>query len=77
MALHQFFAIKAISKHTGDIHYVKIDSEGFVGLEDKVHASLYERREQAEEAIENYCEGEQTHSYIVEPIIVLLDASNE
>ena len=73
-SLHQYFVIKATSKYTGDIHYVEITDDECIGLVDiKCNASLFNTKEQAEKAMEKYCEGEQTHSYIVDSIIMSLE----
>lgn len=73
-SLHQYFVIKATSKYTGHIHYVKVDDNNCVELHNtQVNASLFNTREQAEKAMEKYCEGEQTHSYMVDTIIMSLE----
>lgn len=73
-SLHQYFVIKATSKYTGDIHYVEITDDECIGLVDiKCNASLFDTRKQAEKAMEKYCEDEQTHSYMVDSIIMSLD----
>lgn len=73
-SLHQYFVIKATSKYTGHIHYVKVDDNNCVELHNtQVNASLFNTREQAEKAMEKYCEGEQTHSYMVDSIIMSLE----
>lgn len=73
-SLHQYFVIKATSKYTGHIHYVKVDDDNCVELHNtQVNASLFNTREQAEKAMEKYCEGEQTHSYMVDSIIMSLE----
>lgn len=73
-SLHQYFVIKATSKYTGHIHYVKVDDNSCVELHNtQVNASLFNTREQAEKAMEKYCEGEQTHSYMVDTIIISLE----
>lgn len=70
-SLQQYFAIKAISKYTGNIHYVEINDDECIGLVDiKCNASLFNTKEQAEKAMEKYCEGEQTHSYMIDSIII-------
>lgn len=73
-SLHQYFVIKATSKYTGHIHYVKINDDDCIGVVDiKCNASLFNTREQAEKAMEKYCEGEQTHSYMIDSIIISLE----
>ena len=73
-SLHQYFVIKATSKYTGHIHYVKVDDNNCVELHNtQVNASLFNTREQAEKAMEKHCEGEQTHSYMVDSIIISLE----
>lgn len=72
-SLHQYFVIKATSKYTGDIHYVEINDDECIGLVDiKCNASLFNTKEQAEKAMKKYCEDEQTHSYIIDSIIMSL-----
>lgn len=72
-SLQQYFVIKATSKYTGNIHYVKIDDDECIGLVDiNCNASLFNTKEQAEKAMEKYCEGEQTHSYMTDSIILSL-----
>lgn len=73
-SLHQFFLIKATSKYTGHIHYVKVDDDDCVELHNiQVNASLFNTREQAEQAIKKYCKGEKTHTYIVDTVIMSLE----
>ena len=73
-SLHQYFVIKATSKITGHVHYVEITDDECIGLVDiKCNASLFNTKEQAEKAMEKYCEGEQTHSYMVDSIIMSLE----
>jgi hypothetical protein len=58
------FIIKATSNVTGNIHYVKIDNDGCVGLEkDTNNATTFNSQEEATTAIKNYCEGEATQTY--------------
>lgn len=72
-SLQQYFVIKATSKYTGNIHYVKIDDDECIGLVDiNCNASLFNTKEQAEKAMEKYCEDEQTHSYMTDSIILSL-----
>jgi len=73
-ALKQFFVIKATSKFTGAIHYVKIDDDNCVELHNtKVNASLFNTKEHAEQAIKKYCKGEKTHTYMVDTVIMGLE----
>ena len=68
--LVEIFVIKAKSKITGDIHYVLID-DGYVELvEYNTDGTLYRYEEDAEEAIEEYCDGEETHEYTVSSVMV-------
>lgn len=68
--LVEVFVIKAASKVTGDIHYVLID-DGYVELvEHNTDGTLYRHDEDAEQAIEEYCEGEETHDYTVASVLV-------
>lgn len=73
-SLHQYFVIKATSKITGHVHYVEINDDECIGLVDmKCNASLFSTKEQAEKAMEKYCEDEQTHSYMIDSIIMSLE----
>lgn len=68
--LVEIFVIKAKSKVTGDIHYVLID-DGYVELvEHNTDGTLYRYDEDAEQAIEEYCDGEETHEYTVSSVMV-------
>lgn len=68
--LTEVFVIKATSKVTGDIHYVKID-DGYVELVDhNTDGTLYKYNEDAEQAIEEYCDGEETHEYTVSSVML-------
>lgn len=69
-SLHQYFVIKATSKYTGDIHYVKVD-DGYIELVDrKIDGSLYENSKDAEIIIKECCEGEETHEYTVSSVML-------
>lgn len=68
--LTEVFVIKATSKVTGNVHYVKID-DGYVELVDhNTDGTLYKYDEDAEQAIEEYCDGEETHDYIVDSVML-------
>ena len=68
--LVEVFVIKATSKVTGDIHYVLID-DGYVELvEHNTDGTLYRHDEDAEQAIEEYCDGEETHEYTVSSVML-------
>ena len=72
--LKQLFIIKATSKYTGHIHYVEIDDDDYANLvEHKSEASLYGTHKAAEQAIEDYFEGEETHEYTVESVMMSLE----
>lgn len=72
--LHEVFIIKAISKVTGDVHYVEIDDEGYVSLvKSNSNATIFDNVKAAEEAITEYCDGEETHKYIVDSIMMSLE----
>lgn len=73
--LHQFFLIKATSKVTGNVHYVEIDSyEDTVSLvKHKSEATLYETRKAAEKRMKEFCDGEETHKYTVESVMMSLE----
>lgn len=71
--IHEVFIIKATSKVTGDIHYVEIDNEGYVSLvKSNSNATLFDNVKAAEEAITEYCDGEMTHEYTVESVMMSL-----
>ena len=68
--LTQVFVIKAIDKTTGDIYYVNID-DGYVELMDhNTDGTLYRYNEDAEQAIEEYCDDEKTYDYIVGSVML-------
>lgn len=73
--LEQLFIIKATSKVTGHIHYVEIDDdENTVSLvKHKSEASLYGTRKAAEKQMKEFCDGEETHEYTVESIMMSLE----
>jgi hypothetical protein len=72
--LHEVFIIKAISKVTGDVHYVEIDNEGYVSLvKSNSNATIFDNVKAAEEAIAEYCDGEETHKYTVDSMIMSLE----
>ena len=70
----QLFIIKATSKITGHIHYVEIDDdENTVSLiKHKSEASLYGTRKAAEKQMKEFCNGEETHEYTVESVMMSL-----
>jgi len=74
-ALKQLFVIKATSKITGHIHYVEIDDdENTVSLvKHKSEASLYGTRKAAEKQMKEFCNGEETHEYTVESVMMSLE----
>ena len=68
--LTEVFVIKATSKVTGDIHYVNIN-DGYVELvKHNTDGTLYKYSEDAEQAIEGYCDGEETHEYTVSGVML-------
>lgn len=68
--LIEVFIIKATSKFTDDIHYVKID-DGYVELVDhNSNATIYDDYESAEAAIEEFCDGEETQEYTVASMMI-------
>ena len=72
--LKELFIIKATSKFTGNIHYVEIDDDDCVNLVDhNSDASLYGTYDAAAQAIKDYCDGEETHEYTVDSIMMSLE----
>ena len=72
--LEQLFIIKATSKYTGNVHYVYIDDDDCVNLVDRnSDATLYETYKAAAQAIKDYCDGEETHEYTVDSIMMSLE----
>lgn len=67
---HKFFIIKATSKVTGNIHYVKVDYdyETIELVKHNTDGSFYNTYDEAEKAIKEYCDGEKTHDYTVDSI---------
>jgi len=71
--LDQFFLIKATSKVTGNVHYVEINDDDEVSLvKRKSDATMFNTPEHAQEAIKKYCDGEMTHDYTVDSIMMSL-----
>lgn len=72
--LYKFFVIKATSKVTGNVHYVKVDDDNCVELHNtQVNASLFNTREQAEKAMKKHCESEAINTFTVDSIIISLE----
>lgn len=59
--IKQLFIIKATSKVTGNIHYVKVDYdyETIELVKHNTDGSFYNTRKEAEKAIKEYCDGEK------------------
>ena len=70
--LHQFFVIKATSKVTGNVQYVKVDYdyETIELVKHNTDGSFYNTRKEAEKAIKEYCDDEKTYDYTVDSIML-------
>lgn len=72
---HKFFVIKATSKVTGNIHYVKVDYdyETIELVKHNIDGSFYNTHDEAEKAMKKHCESEAINTFTVDSIIISLE----